>query len=167
MGVDKEELSSRCAKTSKGHSSQKWGYKFINFQSKITLPLFLNCDVWYTIFELWVSTFIQCKKHKDTFQIVSDVFDTIPLIPFQPLPQARAPQLRCHQPPVFGNRCYKSYMTSSTRHTLPCCINNKYAQTHSLYLSLSQPTPSTAGTELHVLKRERESYYLLHLHWQC
>ena len=28
------------------------------------------------------------------------VFDTIPLVTLQPLPQARLPQLRCRQPPV-------------------------------------------------------------------
>ena len=28
------------------------------------------------------------------------VFDTVPLISFQPLPRAPPPQLRCHQPPV-------------------------------------------------------------------
>lgn len=33
------------------------------------------------------------------FQVV-DVFDNIPLIPLQSLPQARTPQLSCHQPPV-------------------------------------------------------------------
>jgi hypothetical protein len=30
-----------------------------------------------------------------------DVFDPIPLILLQPIPQASPPQLRCHQPPVF------------------------------------------------------------------
>jgi hypothetical protein len=34
---------------------------------------------------------------------MSDVFDTIPLTPFQPLPQAYSPQLRCHLPPVTEN----------------------------------------------------------------
>ena len=32
---------------------------------------------------------------------VFNVYDTIPLIPLQPFPQARPPQLSCHQPPVL------------------------------------------------------------------
>jgi hypothetical protein len=32
---------------------------------------------------------------------VFDVFDTVPLIPLQPLPWAHSPQIRCHQPPVM------------------------------------------------------------------
>ena len=37
---------------------------------------------------------------------VFDVFDTIPLILLQPLPQPRPPQLRCHQPPVLSSAVY-------------------------------------------------------------
>ena len=33
---------------------------------------------------------------------VFDLFDTIPLIPLQPLPRARPPQLRGPQPPVVN-----------------------------------------------------------------
>ncbi|CDQ98955.1 unnamed protein product [Oncorhynchus mykiss] len=42
----------------------------------------------------------QIEWHQSPGNHVIDLFDTIPLIPLQPLPQAHPPQLRCHQPPV-------------------------------------------------------------------
>ena len=38
--------------------------------------------------------------HQTPGNHVFGVFDTIPLIPLQSLPQARPPPLRCHQPPL-------------------------------------------------------------------
>ena len=43
----------------------------------------------------------QMEWHQTPGNHVFDVFDTIPLIPLQSLPRARAPQLWCHQPPVL------------------------------------------------------------------
>ena len=39
--------------------------------------------------------------HQTPGNHVSDVFDTISLVLLRPLPRARPPQLRCHQPPVI------------------------------------------------------------------
>ena len=41
---------------------------------------------------------------------VFDLFDTIPPIPLRPLPRARPPQLRCHQPPVLYTHSQSSYI---------------------------------------------------------
>jgi hypothetical protein len=39
--------------------------------------------------------------HQTSGNHVFDVFDAIPPIPLQPLPQALPPKLSCHQPPVI------------------------------------------------------------------
>ena len=39
-----------------------------------------------------------CQTHGN---LLFELFDSIPLIPLHPLPWARPPQLRCHQPPVI------------------------------------------------------------------
>ena len=43
----------------------------------------------------------QMESHKMPGNHVFDVFNTIPMISLQSLPQARPPQLRIHQPPVL------------------------------------------------------------------
>ena len=45
------------------------------------------------------------------------VFDTLPLIPLQPLPLAHSLQLRCHQPPLL--RILAGEHTSLFMHTTP------------------------------------------------
>ena len=70
MGVDKEGLSNSSTKTFKRQFSQKWVYKFINLQSRMTFPLLCNCSVWYTILYIWASAFIQCKKHNFKFYYI-------------------------------------------------------------------------------------------------
>ena len=49
----------------------------------------------------------QMEWHLETN--VFDVFDTIPLILLQSLPQARSAQLRCHQPPVIYSSIVNSW----------------------------------------------------------
>ena len=43
----------------------------------------------------------QMEWHQTHGNHVFDVFNTIPPFPLQPLPRARPPQFRCHQPPVI------------------------------------------------------------------
>ena len=54
----------------------------------------------------------QMEWHQTHGNYVLYVFDTVPLIPLQPLPQARSPQLRCCQPPVIY--CPKCFIVSYT-----------------------------------------------------
>ena len=72
------------------------------------------------------------------------VFDTIPPIPLQPLPLARPPQLRCHQPPVahFHICCATLFIIDpdclATFLPLPTCTGGKSTQLS--YLSISIDT---------------------------
>jgi hypothetical protein len=45
---------------------------------------------------------VQMEWHQTPRNHVIAVFDKILLIPLQPLPRARPPQLRCNQPPVIS-----------------------------------------------------------------
>ena len=66
------------------------------------------------------------------------VFDTNPLILLQPLPRARPPKLRCHQPPVLVYlwccsrmlRCYVCYVQRFTNDNvlIQCCFTAETQQ---------------------------------------
>ena len=54
---------------------------------------------------------VQMEWHHTPGNHVFDVFDTIPMIPLQSLPQACSPQLRCHQPPVLHSNVVRNVLS--------------------------------------------------------